>query len=142
MCSKVGVGLLGFSAFGVLGREVARERRPVTIILTGIPLAVCGGILLMISIHIEGWPVLNHKAWTIVLWLASINTAFAYVLYNHALKSITALEMNVILNLSLLGTALLAWLILYESLWLVQILGIFTVIIGVILVQVKGNRKK
>ncbi|GAJ21511.1 unnamed protein product, partial [marine sediment metagenome] len=91
---------------------------------------------------VEGWPVLNQKAWIIILWLAFINTAFAYILYNHALKTITALEMNVILNLSPLGTAIIAWFILDESLALIQILGMVTVVIGVILVQVKGNRKK
>ena len=138
----VGFGLLGFTAFSILGRGVARERRTSTIILTGIPFAVGGGILLLISIPVEGWPVLNQKAWTIILWLAFINTAFAYILYNHALKTITALEMNVILNLSPLGTAIIAWFILDESLALIQILGMVTVVIGVILVQVKGNRKK
>ena len=138
----VGIGLLGLTAFGVLGRGVARERRTSTIILTGIPFAVGGGILLLISIPVEGWPVLSQKAWIIIFWLAFINTAFAYILYNHALKTITALEMNVILTLAPLGTAIIAWFTLGESLALVQILGIVTVILGVILVQIKGNRKK
>ena len=50
--------------------------------------------------------------------------------------------MNVLLNLSPLGTALLAWLILGETLSAIQILGVLIVIVGVTIVQVFGNRKK
>jgi len=136
------VGLVGFTAFGILGRSVARERQISTLNLTGIPLAIGGGLLLIIGLAIEGRPILDKNAWLIIAWLAAVNTAFAYFLYNHSLKSITALEMNVTLNLSPLGTALLAWLILGETLSLIQFLGIFTVIIGVTIVQIAGNRRK
>ena len=57
------------------------------------------------------------------------------MLYNHSLQVLTALEMNVMLNLSPLGTAALAWLLLDERLSFIQIVGMFTTIIGVVLVQ-------
>ncbi|MDH5506342.1 MAG: DMT family transporter [Anaerolineae bacterium] len=138
----VAFGLLGFAAFGILGRGLAREKRTNTILLTGIPLGIGGGILLLFAIPFEGWPVFDQKALLIILWLAIINTAIAYTLYNHALKTITALEMNVFLNLSPLGTAALAWLFLQESLTLHQILGIAIVIIGVSLVQIRPDTQK
>jgi len=136
------VGLVGFTTFGIVGRSVARDKRTSTVILTGLPLAIGGGLLLVIGFAIEGWPVLHPTAWLIIAWLAIVNTAFAYTLYNHALRSITALEMNVILNLSPLGTALLAAVVLDESFSSVQILGIATVVLGVSLVQVAGNKRK
>jgi probable blue pigment (indigoidine) exporter len=136
------VGLVGFTAFGILGRSVARARQISTLNLTGIPLAIGGGLLLIIGLVVEGRPTIDQRAWLIIAWLATANTAFAYFLYNHALKSITALEMNVTLNLSPLGTALLAWLLLGESISSIQILGIFVVIVGVTLVQIAGNRRK
>jgi drug/metabolite transporter (DMT)-like permease len=138
----VAIGLIGFTTFGILGRSVARDRRTGTIVLTGIPLAIGGGVLLILSIPIEGWPILNQNTLSIILWLAIVNTALAYVLYNFALKSLTALEMNVILNLSPLGTAVLAWLILGEDLSAIQIFGIIIVILGVSLVQLAGNHAK
>jgi drug/metabolite transporter (DMT)-like permease len=91
---------------------------------------------------IERKPILSLNGWLIITWLAIVNTAFAYVLYNHALKTITALEMNVLLNLSPLGTALMAWLILGEILSSIQIIGVLIVIVGVTIVQIAGNRKK
>jgi len=136
------LGLLGFTAFGILGRSIARSGEVSTLDLTGFPLAIGGGVLLIIGLLIESMPELSLSGWFIITWLAIVNTAFAYFLYNHALKTITALEMNVLLNLSPLGTALLAWLILGETLSPIQFLGILIVIVGVTIVQIAGNRKK
>ena len=47
--------------------------------------------------------------------------------------------MNVFLNLSPLGTAVLAWLFLGESLTSMKLLGIVTAIVGVTLVQIKRS---
>jgi drug/metabolite transporter (DMT)-like permease len=136
------LGLFGFTAFGIQGRSVARTREVSTLDLTGFPLALGGGLLLIIGLLIERKPILSLNGWLIITWLAIVNTAFAYVLYNHALKTITALEMNVLLNLSPLGTALMAWLILGEILSSIQIIGVLIVIVGVTIVQIAGNRKK
>ncbi|MBI4759522.1 MAG: EamA family transporter [Chloroflexi bacterium] len=131
----VSAGLLGFALFGILGREVARDQQIGTLSLTAMPLAFGGGFLLLVALPLEGLPNFAAIAWAIVLWLAIINTAFAYVLYNHSLQVLTALEMNVMLNLTPLGTAVLAWLFLGETLTIVQIVGVVTVISGVIFVQ-------
>jgi len=129
------VGLIGFMLFGILGREIAKVKQLDTITLTTIPLAIGGGFLLLIAFPLEGMPLLSTKSVGIVLWLAIVNTALAYVLYNHSLQILTALEMNVMLNLAPLGTALLAWWLLGERLSFVQIIGMVVMIIGVILVQ-------
>lgn len=131
----VGVGLIGFLFFGILGREVARDQKVDTLTLTAIPLAFGGGLLLLVALPLEGMPAFSVTGWGIVLWLAVINTAVAYILYNHSLQVLTALEMNVMLNLSPLGTALMAWLLLDERLSFIQIIGMVTTIIGVVMVQ-------
>ena len=129
------VGMISFVAFGILAREVARDRHIDALSRTAIPLAVGGVSLLLIAIPLEGVPTLTLNGWAIVLWLALVNTTLAYVLYHHALQELTALEMNVLLNLCPLGAALLAWLLLGETLTPVQILGMIVVIFGVTLVQ-------
>jgi drug/metabolite transporter (DMT)-like permease len=137
------IGLVSFACSGILGREVARGQQVDTLSLTAFPLAFGGGLLLLIALPLEaleGMPNLPLTAWGIVLWLATVNTALAYMLYNHAIQVLTALEMNVILNLSPLGTAIIAWLALDERLSAMQILGIITVIVGVALVQ-RGKLK-
>ncbi|RLJ01264.1 MAG: hypothetical protein DRP11_04705, partial [Candidatus Aenigmatarchaeota archaeon] len=121
--------------FGIMGREVARERLAGTLSLTAFPLGFGGGLLLLIALLLEGIPNFSPMGWAIVLWLAVVNTAIAYLLYNHSLQVLTALEMNVLLNLSPLGTALLAWLLLDEQLTPIQVVGMVTVILGVAVVQ-------
>ena len=135
------VGLIGFMLFGILGREIAKVKQLDTITLTTIPLAIGGGFLLLIAFPLEGMPLLSTKSVGIVLWLAIVNTALAYVLYNHSLQILTALEMNVMLNLTPLGTALLAWWFLGERLGFVQIIGMAVMIIGVIFVQRTQNNQ-
>ena len=134
----VAVGLVGFVFFGILGREVAKGRQVDTLSLTAIPLAFGGCSLLLVAFPIEGLPRASTTGWAILIWLAVVNTALAYMLYNHALQVLTALEMNVLLNLSPLGTADLAWFLLGERLGVIQIIGIVTVIVGVALVQLEG----
>lgn len=134
------VGLFNFALFGILGRSAARERQLDTLVLTALPLAMGGGILLLVALPIEGVPKFTLTALGIVLWLAVVNTALAYMLYNHSLRILSALEMNIMLNLAPLVTAFLAWLLLDERLDRLQVGGILTVILGVILVQQAWGR--
>ncbi|MBI5824558.1 MAG: EamA family transporter [Chloroflexi bacterium] len=138
----ISIGLIGFALFGVLGRGMARDQQVDTLSLTAIPLAIGGGALMLIAFLIEGMPAFNPITLGIMIWLATVNTAFAYILYNHALQALSALEMNIMLNLSPLGTALFAWLLLDERLNIVQIAGMVTVLAGVVLVQQTGKRLK
>lgn len=57
------------------------------------------------------------------------------MLYNHALQKLTALEINVLLNLSPSMTALLAWVLIDEKLGPIKIFGMVLALGGVVLVQ-------
>jgi drug/metabolite transporter (DMT)-like permease len=131
----LGIGILGFGFFGLLSRSIARERKVDSLILTAIPLAVGGGALLAIAIPLEGLPHPTVSGVGIVLLLALVNTAVAYLLYNHALQSLTALQMNLVLNLSPFVTALLAAGILGEKLLSVQWAGMVVATAGAALAQ-------
>ncbi len=134
----IGLGVLAlfsFATFGALGRQAARDGHVDTLSLTALPLGLGGGLLLLLAFPLEGAPGFSATGWVIVLWLAVINTSLAYLLYNHALRTLTALEMNVMFNLGPIGTALIAWPLLGEGLSDVQIVGMVLVILGVIAVQ-------
>ncbi len=131
----LGIGILGFGFFGLLSRSIARERKVDSLTLTAIPLAIGGGALLAVAIPVEGLPHLTVSGIGIVLLLALVNTAVAYLLYNHALQSLTALQMNLVLNLSPFVTALLAASILGEKLSAVQWAGMVVATAGVALAQ-------
>lgn len=136
-----GIGLVAFAAFGILGRGVARDGTAGTLALTAFPLGFGGIALLPLAFAVEGLPQMAAPGIGIILWLALVNTALAYLLYNHALQTLTALEMNLLLNLSPFATALIASLALGERLQIVQYVGMVVAIIGVALAQWRRNAR-
>ena len=129
------VSIISFSAYPVLGREVARERTVPTLPLTAFPLGIGGGVLLILAAVFEGIPAMPLHAWAIILGLAIVNTLAAYLLFNHSLRRLQAVEANVMLNLSPLGTALIAWGALGERLLPIQIAAMLLVVTGASLAQ-------
>jgi drug/metabolite transporter (DMT)-like permease len=91
--------------------------------------------LLGAGLVLEGWPVLDARGWAIVAWLAAVNTAFAFTLYNRALRVLTAVESSTIVNLLLVMVAAMAWVFLGEALDARQVLGLAIVTVGVLIVQ-------
>jgi drug/metabolite transporter (DMT)-like permease len=131
----IGLGVVAFGVFVVLSRALARERHVPTLPLTALPLGFGGGLLLAVALPLERAAPPALEGWVAVFWLALVNTAVAYFLYNHSLRTLTVLELNVLLSLSPLGTALLASLLLGERVTLPQVVGLVVAISGVLLVQ-------
>ena len=131
----VSLGVVAFSFYGILSRKFAKERSMSIIQLAAIPLGFGGGSLLLLGLATEGIFSLSLPGLAIILWLAVINTVLAYLLFYHSLRVLTALELHVLINLSPIGTAVLAGLMLGERLNPIQIVGMITVILGVSLVQ-------
>jgi drug/metabolite transporter (DMT)-like permease len=138
----VGLGVFAFAIFGILGRKLAKQGCVTIIPLTTIPLGFGGGLLLLLGLIIEGMFDISFGSLLIILWLVVVNTIIAYLLFYHSLRVLTALELHVLLNLSPLGTALLAGFLLNECLTRIQIIGMMIVVMGASLVQWrKGERK-
>jgi len=131
----LGLAVLGFSLFPVLARGFARTQAVGNIALTAIPLGIGGGLLVIIAGFTEGVPQIPLTGWGVIMGLAIVNTVIGYLLYNHALRRLTAVEAAVALNLTPLGTALIAWGTLGERLTPLQLGAVFIVIIGASLAQ-------
>jgi len=131
----LGLAVLSFSLFPVLTRGFARTQAVGNIVLTTIPLGIGGGLLVIIAGFTEGIPQIPLTGWGVIMGLAIVNTVIGYLLYNHALRRLTAVEAAVILNLTPLGTALIAWGTLGERLTPLQLGAILVVIIGASLAQ-------
>ncbi len=136
----VTLGLAGFMTFSLLGRKIARERSLDTLVLTTLPLIIGGLITICLALIVEGIPQFTTRSLWVVIWLALVNTSLGYLLYNHALRELTALEMNMVMNLTPLFTAFISWILLGERLDLLQGIGLIVMIAGVILVQ-SGRQK-
>lgn len=138
-----GVALLANAASAILARSLARDSlAPLggAIGLTAIGMLVGGGLLLVVGIVTEGVPRPSPTGWLIVAWLAAVNTAFAFTLWNHTLERLTAVESSVLNNTMLIQIAALAWIFLGESLDLRQLSGLAVALAGVLVVQLRRRR--
>jgi len=131
----LGITVVAFGLFPVLVRETTRSSEAGSIVLTALPLGFGGGALLILGLIFQGWARLSCAEWGIVLGLAAVNTTVAYLLFTHALRGLRATEANVILNLSPLGTALIAWATLGEGVSVAQGLAMAAVVSGAALAQ-------
>ncbi len=132
---ELAITVLSFTVFPVFGRRFARSRSLDNVTLTAVPLGIGGGALLASAMLIEGPPHMPVGVWGIMMGMAIVNTVIAYLLYNHALQHLTAVQVNVLINLSPLGTALIAWGTLGERLMSLQMVAMFMIIAGATLAQ-------
>jgi drug/metabolite transporter (DMT)-like permease len=140
---------VGFAAAGTcviaaalashLGRRLARDatvRLGGPVGLTALSMAVGGAALLVGGVALEGWPRLDATGWLIVAWLAVVNTAFAFTLWNHTLRTLTAVESSVVNNTMTIQIAVLAIIFLGERLGPIQVAGLVLAALGAAVVQV------
>ncbi|MEW6404918.1 MAG: DMT family transporter [Chloroflexota bacterium] len=129
------VALLANSGSSVFGRYMNSQGRLPPIIVTSISMGIGGIIMLMVGIFTQGWGTLDFSNSLIIGWLALVNTALAFTLWNRTLQTLTAVESSVLNGMMLPQIAILAWIFLGEALTIRQIIGIALVGIGTMVVQ-------
>ena len=121
-----------------LGRRLARDaigRLGGPTGLTATSMLIGAVVLLAVGVALEGWPRLDIRGWLIVGWLAVVNTAFAFTLWNHTLRTLTAVESSVVNNTMTIQIAVLAIVFLGERLEWLQLIGLLLAAAGAAVVQ-------
>jgi drug/metabolite transporter (DMT)-like permease len=103
--------------------------------LSGAAMLMVGSLLTQGAPGISGWGVL------VIVWLALVNTALAFFLWNRALRSLKAYEQSMLQNSMLIQITILATIFLGEELNAHKALGIATVFLGILLVVWKRKNK-
>ncbi|MGA9278199.1 DMT family transporter [Ilumatobacter sp.] len=136
------VGLGANTAGSLLGRSVNRDGSLPPVLVTAVSMSVGAPLLLVTGLAIEGRPQLDVKVIAIIVWLAVVNTAVAFTLWNRSLRRLAAVESAAINNTMLIQIAGLAWLFLDESPGLVGVVGILTVSSGAFLATFPIQRRR
>jgi drug/metabolite transporter (DMT)-like permease len=123
------------AAASLLGRGVNRARPASPAVVTAVSMGIGAAALLGLGFAIEGLPRLSLRSWGLVAWLAVINTALAFTLWNRTLRTLSAVESSALNNTMLVQVAVLAWLFLGETSGPVEIAGLILVAVGGLLVQ-------
>lgn len=116
----------------VLGRRVNRRSGSDSLVITTISMSVGAALLVAIAAVVEGLSMPSLRAMAIIGWLAVVNTAWAFVLWNRSLIHLPAASSAVINNLMLVEIAVLAWLFLDEQPSIGQVVAIAVVTVGVV----------
>jgi len=133
------IGLVSNVVSSVMGRAVNRRRDLHPVVVTVVSMGVGSVALLIIGVAAQGLPRLDWESWGIVIYLAVVNTALAFTLWNHTLQRLTAMESSIINNTMLLQIVILAWVFLGEPLGWKAALGIGLAAAGALLVQLRRS---
>jgi drug/metabolite transporter (DMT)-like permease len=134
----VGTASVVATSFGsILGRAINRQETLPALTVTVVSMGVGAFALLGVGLAVESLPRMGWQQWGIVVWLAAVNTAFAFTLWNRTLKTLSATESSMINNTMLVQIGLLAWLFLGEQPTAQQIVGMAAALGGSILVNLK-----
>jgi drug/metabolite transporter (DMT)-like permease len=135
------IGVMANSASAILGRDINRNKDISPLIVTFVSMGVGAIILLIVGLSIEGLSSINFKNFLFLLWLAAINTAFAFTLWNITLRTLTAMESSIINGTMLIQIAILAWFFIDEKITFQEGIGMIIAAIGAVLVQLRRNNK-
>ncbi len=131
------IGVLANAASAVFGRSVNKKSHLNPIVITIISMGIGSIILLTIGISLHGLPIITTQNIIYLLWLAVVNTALAFTLWNFTLRTLTAMESSIINGTMLIQIGVLAWVFLGEDITVKEITGMLIAAIGAVLVQLK-----
>ena len=138
----IALGCLILNIIGsLLSRRINRGARMNAYIVSTVSIGVGGLMMLVAGININGVPVFNLDGLMILGWLAVVNTAVAFPMWNYSLQTLTAMESNIISNTMLIYVAILAFMFLGEQLTIQQGIGLILTGVGAVLVQIQSMRK-
>jgi drug/metabolite transporter (DMT)-like permease len=132
-------GVLANAGAAVIGRAVNRRAALSPLTVTVVSMGIGSVALLATGVAGQGLPTLTGTGWLIVAWLAVVNTALAFTLWNLTQRTLSATESSIINSTMLIQIAVLAWLFLGEPLGVKEITGLSLAASGVLLVQLRGR---
>jgi len=131
------IGVLANSGSAILGRNLNRNKDISPVVITLISMGIGAIIMLIVGLSKDGIPVISTKNLYYLIWLAVVNTAFAFTLWNLTLRYLSAMESSIINGTMLIQIAILAWTFLDETITIQEGFGMLIAAVGALFVQLK-----
>jgi len=135
-----GVCVAGNAAAALLGRSINRARSLTPLSVTTITMGIGALALIGSGVAWEGIPALSWQSWAMIAWLAVVNSALAFTLWNHTQRHLAAAESSLINNTMLIQITILAWIFLREPISTKEAIGLGLAVVGAIVVQTRSQR--
>ena len=130
-------GVLANAFSSILGRDVNRSGDLDPLTVTVMSMGAGSIVLLGTGIVVDGVPVIGLQGWAIIGWLAVVNTAFAFTLWNRTLRTLTAMESSIINGTMIIWIPIFAVVFLGERITGKEIIGLLAVGVGTLMVQLR-----
>ncbi len=134
------VGVLSNAGAVILGRGINRSLETHPLVVTTISMGVGAPVLLAAGLISQGLPAISARGWAIIAWLAVVNTALAFTLWNATLRVLPAAESSIINGTMLIWIPILAVVFLNEQVSGKEILGLVLAGVGTLIVQLRPPR--
>ncbi len=134
-------GLLSNAYGTLLGRQTNQQSHLSPLIITFVSMGIGSVLMLAAGWAMEGIGRPSPIEWGYIAWLAIVNTAFAFTLWYHTQRTLTAVESSLISSLMLPQIAILAFIFLGEAISLKEIIGLILVALGVGVIQLRKNNE-
>lgn len=131
------IGVLANAGAVIFGRKINRSRELHPLMVTAASMGIGAIVLLVAGIAIQGLPTIGLTGWAIIAWLALVNTAVAFTLWNYTLQTLSATESSIINGTMLIWIPLLAVIFLDEQVTPKELLGLIAAGIGTLIVQLR-----
>ncbi len=140
------VSLLANSFSAIIGRAINRARDSPALVVTGVMMSVGSIFLMLFGLTMEPIAPLSVLSWFYILWLAVVNTALAFYLWNRAMRVLRAIDMTLINSTMMPQIVILSLFFLGEYPNYLDWIGLIILAICVTAVQVlqtaNANNKK
>lgn len=133
---------LGWAAYVIIIRRFQVTKALSSLRLTTVTMGVGVAGMLVLSAATEEIVPLTLNLALVVIWLAIVNTALAFFLWNWVLKSLPSYELTMVQNLMLIEIALFAFVFLQETITPLMVIGMALVLGGVLAVQLRSRRSE
>ena len=131
------IGVLTNAGAVIVGRDVNRSRKLHPLIITTVSMGVGAIVLLFAGISTQGLPRISLEGWAIIAWLAVVNTAFAFTVWNYTLRTLSATESSIINGTMLIWIPIFAVIFLDERISSKELSGLIAAGIGTLIVQLR-----
>lgn len=132
------IAAVTYAGMILCGRFLAADYHPLQV--TAIGFGAGAVVLLVVNLVSGVVPVHTAQGWLLVVYLGLVPTAFAYLLFQIGLRSVSATAASIVSILEPLVAALLAWLFFGETLAATGIIGAVLLTASILLLS--GDRRE
>ena len=129
------IAAIGIGGSNVLQLKVMRGHQISAIDAALIPMTLGSVGLFVFAMIVEPFPDLGAEQVFLILLLGVVNTALAFTLWHHAMRTLKALHAGIIASAQVIEVPIFALVILGESLTTGRIVGSLVVLAGILVVH-------